>query len=430
MGFIPSIKLSEALAKAGVGIWIEQLGDGRIALVCKGPETVIKALRRGVTCTLLLSTIRAESFLILCLGLWIDDERQNPFKASMINCSPEDAELLTKVLESGTTTLHCMNELNHPVLSAWCTLERQAAAAAAVAFRGSDHWLLTLESSKLVQIDDLGRIFDLALDRFQDHIHRPLEAAVGDHVKMTANIPLKLDIWKPQEVFEVTPTATGGPFLIDDTDEGPKLERQVHVVVDCIYPGNAHICPAVQDGKKLRELTDVLGFDQDFICVIQAKAIAVFSANDEQPSSRRKGNVEKDIQKAMKQLAGALTNIRNGSAIFTHEERALITIPNRESSPAHAIVVLSEMYTFIDWKAVAADVAKASDSEHHRALFHVMDIQELAKLASNCPDAQTFSNRLLQRWCFVKERGHAYIRTQFPIRFDTVPPKPEDDIAL
>ena len=288
MGFIPSIRLSEALAKSGVGLWIEQLGDGRIALVCKAPETVIKALRRGVTCTLLLNTIQAESLLILCLGLWIDDERQNPFKASMINCSPEDAELLTKIFESGAATLHCMNELNHPVLSAWCTLERQAAAATAVAFRGSDHWLLTLESSKLMRIEDLKRIFDLALDRFRHHIHRSLDAAVGDDVMMTANIPLKLHIWKPQEVFEVTPTATGGPFLIDDTDEGPKLERQVHVVVDCIYPGNGHISPDVQDGKNLRELTDVLGFDRDFICVIQAKAMAVFTARDEQPSSRRK----------------------------------------------------------------------------------------------------------------------------------------------
>ena len=429
MGFIPSIRLSEALAKGGVGVWIEQLGDGRIALVCKAPETVIKALRRGVTCALFLSTIQAESLLTLCLGLWIDDERQNPFKVSMINCSPEDADLLTKILESATTTLHCMNELNHPVLSAWCTLERQAAAAAAVALRGSDHWFLTLESSKLVKIEDLKRIFDLALDRFQHHIHRPSDAAVGDDVKMTANIPLKLDIWKPQDVFEVTPTATGGPFLIDDTDEGRKLEKQVHVVVDSIYPGNAHISPEVQGGKNLRELTDVLGFDQDFICVMQAKAMAVFAAKDGQPSSRRKSNVGKDIQKGLKQLAGALTNIRSDSAIFTHEERLPITIPNRESSPAHAIVVLSEMYAFIDWKAVAADVAKASDSEHHRALFHVIDIQELAKLASNCPDAQTFSNRLLQRWCFVKERGHAYIRTQLPIEPDMPPPEPEDDIA-
>ena len=64
MGFIPSINLSEALTKAGVGVWIEQLGDGRIALVCKAPETAIKALYRGAACTFLISTIQSEPLTI------------------------------------------------------------------------------------------------------------------------------------------------------------------------------------------------------------------------------------------------------------------------------------------------------------------------------------------------------------------------------
>jgi len=62
---------------------------------------------------LLISTMQAESLAILCLGIRIDDERENPFKASMCNSSPEDAALLTQILASGSTTLHCINELNH-----------------------------------------------------------------------------------------------------------------------------------------------------------------------------------------------------------------------------------------------------------------------------------------------------------------------------
>lgn len=412
MGFIPSIGLSEALAIAGVGVWIERLGDGRIAIICKAPETAIKALWRGATCTLLLTKIEVESLIILCIGLRVDDEPQNPLTILMVNCSPEGAELLTKILESRTTTLHCMNELNHPVLSSWCTLEPKAAAAAASAFRESHHWLLTLESSKLVKDKDLKRIFDLALNRFQQHILRSLSDAASDDVKMTAKIPLKLDIWRPQETIQVTPTSTDGPFLIDDTDEGPKLENQVHTIVDSIYPGKTYVSPAVQDGKVFRELADVLGFDRDFICVIQAKAMAVLSVKDARPSNRRKSNVEKDIQKALKQLAGSLKHIRQGSPLFVRDGREPIAIPSRKSSPAHAIVVLSEMYAFIDWKAVAAQVTKASDNERYRAFFHVIDIRELANLASNCPDAQTFNNRLIQLWCFVKEKGTAYVRAQ------------------
>ena len=412
MGFIASIKLSEALSRAGVGLWTEQLGEGRIALACKAPETAIKALDRGAECSFLIAAVQAESLTILCLGLQINDEPDNPFKILMVNASPEDAALLTQILASGATTLHCLNELNHPVLSAGCSLEPQSATMAADALRSSDHWLLTPSSSKLVKVSDLSRIFELALDHFQHHMHRSQDDPVSDEVRWTATIPLKLDIWKPIEIFEVTPTATGGPFLIGDKDEGPKLERLTHVVVDSIYPGSSYLCPDVQDGKKRRPLTDVLGFDSDFICVVEAKAMAVLTVDSGRASSRRAGNVGRDIEKGLGQLAGALTNIRAGSSVFPYQENTAIAIPNRETSLAHAIVVLSEMYTFVDWKAIAAAVAKASDSEVHRALFHVLDIQELTNLAANCKDSQTFNNRLAQRWSLIQEKGTAYIRAK------------------
>jgi hypothetical protein len=414
MGFIPSIKLSEALTNAGVGLWIEQLGDGRIALVCKAPETAVKALHRGAVSSFLISTIQAESLTILCLGLWINDERENPFKATMVNASPEDAALLTHILEAGVMTLHCLNELNHPVLSAWCSLEPEASSMAADALRTSNHRLITLDSSKLAKLPDLSRMLNLALDSFQRHIHRSGNDPISEDVKITATIPLKLDIWKPIEIFEVTPTSAGGPFLIDDKAEGLKLERLIHVVVDSIFPGNSYISPDVQDGRILRELTDILGLDSDFICVVQAKAMAVLTV-DEQPSSRRTGNVEKDIKKGLKQLAGALTNIRAGSLVFPHKEKAPIAILNRDTALAHAIVVLSEMYAGVNWRAIAAKVAEASGSEVHRALFHVLDIQELANLAARCKNAETFSNRLIQRWFFVQEKGTAYVRAKFPV---------------
>jgi hypothetical protein len=264
----------------------------------------------------------------------------------------------------------------------------------------------------LRQRPDLSRMLELAFDRFQHHIHRSQGDPVNKNIKMTATIPLELDIWKPKEIFEVTPTATSGPFLIDDEDEGPKLERLIHVVVDSIYPGSSYISPDVQDGKSLRELADVLGFDSDSICVVQAKALAVLSVDSERPSSRRTGSVEKDIKKGLKQLAGALTNIRAGSPAFPHRETTPITIPNRGTSLAHAIVILSEMYTFVNWETIATSVAKASDSKIHRALYHVLDIQELANLAANCKDAATFSNRLAQRWVVVQEKGTAYVRAK------------------
>jgi hypothetical protein len=157
MGFVPSIRLNENLAIANIGVWPEALMDGRASLVCKMPETAIKALYRGAQCSFLLAVIRVEPLALLCLGLRVNDEPQHPFTALMPNSATEDAPLLGHILTSASTALHCLNELNHPMLSAFCSLERTAATAAAEAFRSSDYWLLTPESVGLFKLPDLSR---------------------------------------------------------------------------------------------------------------------------------------------------------------------------------------------------------------------------------------------------------------------------------
>jgi len=415
MAFIPSLKLSEAIARARVGLWIERLQDNRLALVCKIPETAIKALHRGAACTFLLGTVEAEPLVILCLGLKVADEPENPFKVLIANYSPEDLTLLIQILMSANTILHCLNELNHPMLSASCSLDPRSAALAVSALQSSNHWLLRAESIKVVSLTELAPAVELALDRFHSQIHRSQDNPLTEHVRMTAAIPLNLDIWKPTEIFEVTPTYASGPFLIDDKDEGRRLERQIDVVIGSIYPGSSYISPDVQDGKILRELADVLGFDSNWICVVQAKALAVLSANPRQPSSRRTANVEKDIKNGLRQVAGALTKIRDGSTILRHGEATEVAIPNRQTSPAQGLVILSEMYADVNWAAVAALAVKASENPTHRALFHVLDIGELTTLATSCKDAPTFNARLVQRWVVVQEKGTAYIRAKLGV---------------
>lgn len=171
MAYIPSEKLNAFFPTARVGIWLERMVDGRAALVCKIPETIIKAIYRGARTTFLMASVRAESLTILCLGLWVDDERDRPFKAAMISSSEDDKALLIQVLGAHALTLHCINELHHPALSAWCTLDPGAADVALGGLRASDHWVQTPAFSNTVSLDDLSRILKVALDRFQAHIH-------------------------------------------------------------------------------------------------------------------------------------------------------------------------------------------------------------------------------------------------------------------
>lgn len=65
------------------------------------------------------------------------------------------------------------------------------------------------------------------------------------------------------------------------------------------------------------------------------------------------------------------------------------------------------MYSFVDWKAVAADVVEASKNETNKALFHVMDIQEFANIQQSCTSIEGFGNIMVQRWVWVKHQGTA-----------------------
>jgi hypothetical protein len=413
VGYIPSIRLSDAFEVASTGVYLEQLQDERVGLVCKIPDNAIKAIHRGAKCSLFVGVVQVESLRLLCFGFRIHDEPEHPFTLFHLDSFPETVPLLNTMLASAKATLHCVNELNHPMLAASCSLTPDVAATAALAFSQSQYWLLTPETSRQIEIKDLRRNLEAGIEQFRQHVYTSPEAPSGEHVEPYAHIDLTLDIWKPTEVFEATPTAHDGPFLIGDENEGTKFERLLHLTIDYAYPGSSYRSPSVQDGKHLRELTDVLAFDENSICVVQAKALAALSVDAQRPSRRLANNVTKDIHKGLGQLGGALGNIRSGAKLFRANGEPL-EIPNHEKSLAHAIVLLSEMYAFVDWKSVAEDVIQASDNESYKAMFHVMDMRELAALTARCPDGSTFFDRLCQRWINVKIEGTGYIRSVVP----------------
>lgn len=410
MGYIPSIRLANAFDVASTGVYLEELQDQRVGLVCKLPDNAIKALFRGAQCSLFMGVVLSESLPILCFAFRVYDEPEHPLTIFHLDSFPETAPLLKSLLMSGGTTLHCVNELNHPMLSASCEFPPEVGQSAAVAYSQSPNWLLTPESAKALETEDCHRIFDLAIERFSHHVFHSPNGVRGGQINMAAKIDLTLDVWKPTEIFEVTPTADDGPFLIGDEDEGAKLERLLHLTIDYAYRGSSYRSPVVQNGKKLRELTDVLAFDENSICVIQAKALAALNVNSQRSSTRLAANVTKDIRKGLGQLSGALGNIRSASKLFRADGTPL-EIPNRANSLAHGIVIVSEMYQFVDWRQVASDVAQASESDLYKAMFHVMDMRELAALTTRCADGSTFFNRLCQRWLNVKMTGTGYIRS-------------------
>ena len=87
-------------------------------------------------------------------------------------------------------------------------------------------------------------------------------------------------------------------------------------------------------------------------------------------------------------------------------------IPNFATSLIHGIIIVSELYAFVDWKKVGMSLNSLSDNEKYKALFQVVDLLELQQLVKNSSSAEVFHKHLLGRWLEVKMAGTAYVRSR------------------
>lgn len=150
-----------------------------------------------------------------------------------------------------------------------------------------------------MSLADVLRVSDAALAAFQCEVYRAAGDPAAYSVRMTRSIPISLDIWPPAEIFEASEIAISRPFRIDDEDEGPKVERQTETMVKSIYGDHTYLSPQVGTGPSARELIDVLAFDHNSICLIEAKAMSVIATEARRPSARRAASVTKQIRKAL-----------------------------------------------------------------------------------------------------------------------------------
>ena len=389
MPLIPSESLSATLERSRVGVWIEELYDGRVALATKVPTNIVKAVHRGATCSLLVAVVEVEQDQMLCLGLGIQDEIENPFTVSIPYVAPKNQQLVERLLACPSTTIYFFNELSHQALEAGCSLLPSAATQALNQMKPMTPFSLTQSGGTIKPVEIVPKV-ELGLDLFQKHTYRQLDSPT--YALMYQVIPLTMSVRASIPIVEVTPTTQSTELNVDDNDEGGQFEQSLYLPLEATYPGYTFLSPKIQEGNSQRELTDLLSFDpvSEHICVVQSKAMSV-QGNLSKPSARRASSVNNQIQKALAQLCGTVKRIRDGYHIYDGQGETIV-LPDRQTSFIHAIALVSEMYYFVDWRRIARQLAGISDQERYRALFHVLDFQEityLASLSSRIPGSRT-----------------------------------------
>ncbi|MCA9890579.1 MAG: hypothetical protein KC546_19505, partial [Anaerolineae bacterium] len=209
--------------------------------------------------------------------------------------------------------------------------------------------------------------------------------------------------WEVMNLYE--PLSTD-PYYITNSDEGKSFEVAIPGVFLRHFPANVHSSPFFEKGK---ELTDVLAFDDNFICIVQAKTISALNATNE--TSRTLGRqMRKDIDAKLKQCRGTVRNIRSGRQIFTDNFCTnTLAINNQTNLMIHAIVVISEMHHSVNWRIVADKLIELSDPDR-QIYYHVCDLQEISNLSNGTRASGEFVYSLITRWNTVKENRNGFVR--------------------
>lgn len=418
MFLIPSTQLTKKLNISLTGLWPEQLiNENETALASKLPMNVIKAVYRGAKCSLIISVIEVEQVQILCVGLQIEDEVDNPIAVFGPIAVEGEQLLIEKILTYQSVKLYFFNELSMPVLGTICSFDNSQSKKALVALKKTKPYYLGMSNDTINSSLELSQVIDLASNIFQKDICPPEDGkplmALFKHL-----IPLLLTISEPIPNYVIT-TGSTTKTILNDNDEGSGQEQSIYALIDCIYPNSTFHSPQIKKGTLKRELIDIIGFDveSNTIYLFESKAMGILKTKMNRSSERRAASVEDHIDTALHQLKGAIKKIRSGEYLYSKEGQ-IINIPERKTSLIHAIILISEMYFLIDWCEIADIIIKSSEQDQYKALFHVLDLQELQYLVNYSKDAKVFNSLLMQRWVEVKKRKSLYIRGKRPIEYE------------
>jgi hypothetical protein len=227
-----------------------------------------------------------------------------------------------------------------------------------------------------------------------------------------------------------------GAVDLTDTNEGSELERLTFQAFEQLFPFGVFINPVVGEGKKRRELCDVLAVsrvrevEMEGVFVVQNKVASAFPEGLKRKTTRRAKSIQNNILDAIGQLGGAIKAIKSGATIYRAEdgtsvevdpplpELAKIVEPldlsERANQIGHGIVVVSDMHEGVDWGVVFDALAEVW--RETRYFCQVLDLQELGNLIEHSKGRPALlEGYLVERGRRMAEAKNPLIRFRFTV---------------
>jgi hypothetical protein len=397
--FTPSSRNWEEMKYEAAGCWPLPINKGdEFALVTKMPASTIKAASRGCPVSLTIARAQTPEGVVLATTLKVADDPIAALMLSGVIRHEEEQLAIESMLRLGKTLVIFFDELSRPVARATCAFSApECSAATALVVEAASRYVGPWTSLLSEVLDEVQGFGD------------PKLAVPAKYAPTFITIPMALSGFETQ--LSTTIGLTDAlDFRLDDADEGRGLEQSTWHLLERLFEGRIHHSPQVREGTKLRELTDILTFCDAGLCLFESKAAAMLTTSLDRPTERRAKSVQKQIDKGIDQLIGAMRNVARGLPLATKTGSAF-TLQPTVGTIRQGVVMVSEMLPSLDWEGVGTQLINASHLSG--AMLHVLDLQELRMLVGiSKDDPVLFAAYLSHRFDAMTERKHALLRTR------------------
>lgn len=338
---IPSERVYYKMNAEDASLWyVPATGDGELALLIKMTTPSIKALISG--CSLNLIFGKHEAYL--CIGAKIHDIPDSPVLISCVQKEAEEHHALIRALSQKKFPLFLFNEMD--ICLAWTNVELSVNVQEVLDFIGDEQMLYVGQFN-----DEVSH----ALDCFGYTLDNTMKYA-SVHTIPVLEISPAFECWRvPENWFPGN--FESHAIKIDEKDEGRVFEQTIWASLESVFPLTLYKSPQIKVGEKMRELRDVFSFYTYGSFFIEAKDLSVLNAGYHRDSIRRTTGVQKQVKKAIVQLAGASRAFQRGSSIFDTNGNEL-QIDRTE--PPHCIILITELMHCGDWKEIEVELINAT----------------------------------------------------------------------
>ncbi|MYR07772.1 hypothetical protein GTV32_16330 [Gordonia sp. SID5947] len=219
--------------------------------------------------------------------------------------------------------------------------------------------------------------------------------------------------WSSPTIYLYGNQSASNPLSISSTDEGGQQEALCGWLLDNLLPTGAISNPTVVRGDESRELTDVMLTYEYGVVLIESKGLNILDKPTLPAISRLRRSTAKHVEKASRQLVGAVKQLRLGSSV---RDSARVPVEIERPDTPHAIILVPDLFLLAGNSDYDAGYFVRMTQEIN-GFFHMLDPEELfsiVRAANRLVARRPEITRMMAFDFYLMERAKQSLTTSNP----------------